>query len=92
MHEDWQIERWEEEYVYTHIQVAQCQFGMHELPNCHWVPDVVFRADVASDLMSAFKVSAVEVHPCLGTSRVSLDSVLCPVGAEGSCPVDYPKA
>jgi hypothetical protein len=59
------IERWEAEYVYTHIRVAHLVFRSS---NCDQVAQVAFRAEVAPVV--------VEVHPCLCASSVSVDSLL----------------
>jgi len=53
---------------------------------------VAFRADVPLVLVSAVRVAPVEVHPCLCTSRVSGDSVLCHFGKGGSHPFDFLEA
>jgi len=50
MHQDWKIERWEEEYVYTHIQREHLRFRKHELAHWHEVTQVVFGVDVVSVL------------------------------------------
>ena len=81
MHQDWNIERWEEEYVYIHMRVAHLQFLNFVLHHCHWVTQVAFWADVASVL--------VEVHILLCATSMPVDSVLCNFGKECSRPDDF---
>ena len=76
MHQDWKIERWEEEYVYTHIRVAHLGFRNLELPHYHHMMQVALRAEVAP--------VPLEVHPCLCTCRMSAESLLYRFGKEGS--------
>ena len=68
MHQNWKIEHWEHEYVYTHIRVAHLRFGNIKLPYCHQVVLVGFRAEVALVLL--------EVHPFLCASSASAKSLL----------------
>ena len=42
MHHDCQIDRWEEEYGYTHIRVPHLRFRICELPHYHRVAQVAF--------------------------------------------------
>ena len=69
--------------------MAHLQLRIHELPRSDWVVQVAFWADVASVLESAVCVTVVEVHPCLCTSKMSGDSVLCGFGKGGSRPFDF---
>jgi len=92
MHQNWEIEHWEQETVYTHIWVADLRFRICAWPHCYCVEQVVFWVDVASGLVLAVWVALVEVHPCLCVSSVSGDSVLCDFGKEGSRPSDFPEA
>jgi len=84
MHQDWKIEHWEEEYVYTHIQVAHLPIRNFELLHCHQPAQVVFHAEVALDLEG--------VHLFLCASSVSADSLLCHFGQEGSSLSDLHEA
>jgi len=81
IHQDWKIECWEEEYVYTHGRVAPLWFQNFDLPHCHQVAQEAFREEAAPVL--------VEVHPSLWASRVSGDSLLCHFGNEGRRQFDY---
>jgi len=81
MDQHWKIERWEAEYVYTHIRVAHLLFRSIEFSNWHQVAQVAFQA-------SGVPV-VVEVHLFLCTSSKSVDSVLCHCGNEHSRPFDY---
>jgi len=53
---------------------------------------VAVLADVGSVLVLAISVGPVEVLPCLYASSLSVDSVLCDCGKEGSNPFDFPEA
>jgi len=92
MDPDWKIERWQEEYVYTHIWVAHLRFRIHELPHYHRVPQVALWVDEVWVPMLAVQVELVELHQCLCACSISGDSVLFQFGKEGRCPVDFPKA
>jgi len=92
MHQDWNIEHCEEEYVYTHIWVAHLRFRISALPHCYWMEHLAFRVNVASVLVPAAKVVLVEVHVCRCISSVSGDSVQCHFCKEGSHLSDFPKA
>jgi len=81
MHQDWKIECWEEDYVYTHIWVARRQFRNFELHHCQYLVQVAFWAQVAPDV--------VEVHPLLYTSSMSADCLLCHFGKHGSPLIDF---
>ena len=72
------MEPWEAEYVYIHIRVAHLLFRSSR---CNHMVQVAFRAEVMP--------IAVEVHPDLCTSSVSVDSLLCHVGKEGSCSCEF---
>jgi len=92
MHQGWNIEHREEEYVYTNILVEHLRLWMCELPYYHWVAQVAMQADVASVLVLAVWVTPVEVHLCICTTSMSWNSVLCHVGKERSHPFDFPQA
>jgi len=84
MHQDRKIERWVGEYKYTHFWVTRLRVRKRELRHCDQVAQVGFRAKVPSVLLSAVSFGLVEVHPCLCTSSMSADSVVCHFGKEGS--------
>ena len=92
MHHDWTIEHGEEQYVYTHIRVAQLGFGIGELPQCYWVAQVAIRSDHASVLASTVCVAPVEVHIVHCACSVSGESLQYHVAKKGSRPMDYPEA
>ena len=74
----------------TDIRVANCRFGNFELPHCHRVAQVTFRAEMESGLVSAVSVSRVDVHPFCCHSSVCADSLQCQCGNDGihSCGFD----
>ena len=72
------IERWEEEYVYTHWLVA---YHLFRSSHRHQLPQVVFRAKVAP--------IAGTVHRCLDASRVSVDLLRCHCDKESSPTFDF---
>jgi len=89
IHQGWKIEHWEEEYVYTHIQVAQLRFRNLKLPHCHRVVRVGIQVDVLSVLVSVVCIGPVEVHPFLRTTCVSVDCLLWYYGKKGSCQFEF---
>jgi len=91
MHQDWNIEHWEEEYVDAHIRVAHHRFRIPELPHCYRVEQVVFWLDVVSVIrVSADWVALVKVHSCLCISSVSGDSVLCDWATKAAVRLIFP--
>jgi len=78
MDQDWKIERWEAEYVYTHIHVADHLFRSS---HSHQMVQVAFWAKVAPIL--------VKVDLCLCVSSGSVNSLLCHFGKEGSHLFDF---
>jgi len=81
MDQDWKIERWREEYVYTHIRVAHLLFRSIDFSHHHHVAQVAFQANVVPVV--------VVVHLCLGASSVCVDSLLCHFGKEARHPFDF---
>ena len=49
MHQDWQVESWEEEHVNLHSQLANCLFAIFGCPEEDWVAQGAFRVGMASD-------------------------------------------
>jgi len=58
---------------------------------CHQMAPVVFRVEVALVLVSAVCVGPGEVCPCLCASSVSVNSLRCHFGKEGSRQFDCHK-
>jgi len=81
MHQDWKHDGWEEEYVYTHIQVVHLWFWNSELLHCDPLAQVVFWALVSPVLE--------EVNPFLCAVSVSADTLLLHFGKEGSRDSDF---
>jgi len=65
LNQDWKIEHWEEEHLNTHIWETNYQFRNFERRYCHQVTQVAFRAEMASDLVSAVSGGWAEVHASL---------------------------
>jgi len=84
MCENWKIEHWEEKYEYTHIWVAQHQFGKRTVTDWHQVVQVAMLAEVESVLVGAVGVNLVEVYLTGCASSASADSVLPHIGKAGS--------
>jgi hypothetical protein len=72
------MKRWEEEYIYTHIQVSFLLF--QSSPRLQ-LAQVAFWAELVPVV--------VAMHPCLCASSVSVDSLWCHFGKEGSYPCDF---
>jgi len=62
MHQDWQIEQWEEKNIYIHIQLAHLEFGNLQLPHWNQVGQVAFPVKLRSVLLSTVCVSVVQVY------------------------------
>jgi len=86
MHQDWEIERSEEEYIYIQIQLTHLPIGKREIPDCHRVFEVASQVEMASFLVSVVWVGLVGLPLCLCISSVYADPVLCNVGMQGSRP------
>jgi hypothetical protein len=72
------IERWEAEYVYTHMRVANRLFWS---THCDQMQQAAFWAEVAPIM--------VEVHRYLCASSVPQDYFPCHFGKERSRPCDF---
>jgi len=81
MHHNWNIERWEVEFVYTHIWVAHLIFQCIDFTYCHQVAQVAFQEEVA--------LVVVELHPCHYDSSVTVASFQYHFGNEGSRLFDF---
>jgi hypothetical protein len=80
---DWEILRGEEEDVGKQLPVAHLLFRSCDISHYHPVAQLAFRAEVASVV--------VEVHSWLCVSSISVDSVVCHFGKEGSHLFDFHK-
>jgi hypothetical protein len=78
------IPRSEELYAHTYIRLAYSRFDMIELPKCYRLGRVACQAEVESALESALCVGQVEVHLFLCVSSMSVDSLWCHSGKEGT--------
>ena len=89
MYHDWKIDRREGEHVYIHIWLADLECWNFGRDFCQRMARVAFLVDVVLVLVSAISVRLEEVHPCLWTSRVYVDSSRCHFGKEGSHRLDF---
>ena len=91
MYHDWKIERREGEIVYIHIPWADLGFWNFGRNFCHRMALVAFRMDVVLILVLAVCVRLEAVHLCHCASSVSVDSLRCHFGKEGSRQFDFLK-
>jgi len=86
---DWKIELWDGEQVYIHICLAD--LGRRNVGSdfCHRMVHEAFRVDVALVLASAVSVRLQEVRLCISAYSVSVDSLRCHFGKEGSRQIDF---
>ena len=67
------------------------RFAKFELHDCHWVAQVAIWVEVAFVLVSAVSVGLEEVHLFLCAFSMSVDSLLCHFGKDGSRQIDFHK-
>jgi len=91
MYHDWKFERRKGEHVYIHIWRADVGFCNCALDFCHRMAQVAFWVKVSLLLVSGGCVELEGVCPSLGASSLSVDSLQCHFGMDGSSQFDFHK-